>query len=110
MPELYVILLAGVTFVWHYLLKHARFILQYFIIHEGVKSEGATTLSDQLQVVDVPIISEADCKAVYGPYLTDSMQCAGSEGRDACQVRLWESLWSRGLVGWPSPRSCQFES
>ncbi|OXA39311.1 Trypsin-4 [Folsomia candida] len=48
------------------------------------------SLPSQLQVVEVPMVSEADCKAAYGQSaITNTMQCAGYSqgGKDACQVR-----------------------
>ncbi|XP_035700453.1 trypsin [Folsomia candida] len=51
--------------------------------------------ADQLHVVEVPIVSEADCKAVYGQNaITDRMQCAGSTqgGKGACYVSGFESV------------------
>lgn len=55
----------------------------------GVLTEGGTAAS-QLQVVDVPLISLEECRAVYGTFIvTDRMLCAGytEGGKDACQVR-----------------------
>ncbi|OXA47617.1 trypsin-7 isoform X2 [Folsomia candida] len=43
-------------------------------------------LSHQLQLVEVPIISPAECRGDYGPgSLTDTMLCAGHIGQDTCQ-------------------------
>ncbi|WP_370943359.1 serine protease [Amycolatopsis sp. cg5] len=43
--------------------------------------------SDVLRSVDVPMISDASCKAAYGNYDPSTMVCAGYEkgGKDACQ-------------------------
>lgn len=53
----------------------------------GVTENG---LPSQLQAVEVPIISQEDCRAAYGSSLvTDRMICAGfleEGGKDACQV------------------------
>lgn len=43
----------------------------------------------QLQVVEVPLVSQQDCIAIYGvENITDTMVCAGytQGGKDACQV------------------------
>lgn len=48
-------------------------------------------LSHQLQLVEVPIISPAECRGDYGPgSLTDTMLCAGHIGQDTCQVGGFE--------------------
>ncbi|XP_063228217.1 trypsin-2-like isoform X4 [Bacillus rossius redtenbacheri] len=44
---------------------------------------------DRLRQVSVPVVSEAECRAVYGEdFVTDNMLCAGCEwgGKDACLV------------------------
>lgn len=48
-----------------------------------------------LRAATVPIVSQADCKAVY-PRLTKNMICAGDlsqGGKDACQVKLIEEVF-----------------
>lgn len=54
----------------------------------GALSEGGS-LGDTLQKVDVPIVSDEDCRAAYGEAdVADSMVCAGFDqgGKDSCQV------------------------
>lgn len=42
--------------------------------------------SDKLLEVQVPVVSNADCKAAMGDGITDAMICAGGEGgKDSCQ-------------------------
>lgn len=56
----------------------------------GTSVEGGSP-SEQLQVVEVPIVSLEDCRAAYGASsVTDKMICAGfpEGGRDACQVKF----------------------
>jgi len=53
----------------------------------GTTSEGGS-LGKILQKVDVPIVSDADCRGSYGENdIADSMICAGFEqgGKDSCQ-------------------------
>lgn len=56
----------------------------------GSTEEGGA-LPLQLQAVDVPIVSQEECRAAYGSAaVTDRMICAGlieEGGKDACQVR-----------------------
>ncbi|GJQ74674.1 hypothetical protein Trydic_g21526 [Trypoxylus dichotomus] len=40
--------------------------------------------SNSLRFVDVPIVSDAQCRVAYGSYLLTGMICAGTYGRDAC--------------------------
>lgn len=41
---------------------------------------------DQLQAVDVPFVTDANCKANYGIYVdVSTMFCAGEAGKDSCQ-------------------------
>lgn len=55
----------------------------------GSTQEGGS-LPLQLQAVEVPIISQEDCRSAYGSAsVTDRMICAGlleEGGKDACQV------------------------
>jgi|ERR1711915_193623 len=53
----------------------------------GAVSEGGH-LANKLQKVDVPVVSDADCRSAYGQEdVTDSMICAGLDegGKDSCQ-------------------------
>ncbi|KAF2683686.1 trypsin-domain-containing protein [Lentithecium fluviatile CBS 122367] len=52
----------------------------------GTTSEGGS-LSSRLLKVSVPVVSRADCRAVYGSQVTDQMWCAGTAagGKDSCQ-------------------------
>lgn len=51
----------------------------------GTTTEGGAT-PDILQVVTVPIVSDADCRVAYGESdIFDSMICAGADGLDSCQ-------------------------
>ncbi|XP_022825984.1 trypsin-like isoform X1 [Spodoptera litura] len=57
------------------------------VIGWGVTDEGGS-VSNTLQEVKVPIVSNAECKdRSYGRRITDNMMCAGEPdgGRDACQ-------------------------
>jgi len=54
----------------------------------GALSEGGS-LGDTLQKVDVPVVSDEECRAAYGQAdVADSMICAGFDqgGKDSCQV------------------------
>ena len=56
----------------------------------GALSEGGS-LGDTLQKVDVPVVSDEDCRAAYGQAdVADSMICAGFDqgGKDSCQVMI----------------------
>ncbi|KAL4921337.1 trypsin-like cysteine/serine peptidase domain-containing protein [Aspergillus aurantiobrunneus] len=52
----------------------------------GALREGGTP-SPTLQSVEVPIVSKQQCASAYQGFneITDSMFCAGEEGKDACQ-------------------------
>lgn len=54
----------------------------------GATSEGGS-ISSTLMAVQVPIISNYDCRRVY--YITPQMICAGYDkgGKDSCQVSLF---------------------
>ncbi|PSN49651.1 hypothetical protein C0J52_14792 [Blattella germanica] len=55
----------------------------------GTTSSGGSTLSNQLQVVQVPIVDRQQCNDAYSEYggITRNMICAGLEegGKDSCQ-------------------------
>lgn len=61
----------------------------------GTLSEGGSS-STQLQVVEVPLVSLAECRSAYGSSsITDRMVCAGypEGGKDACQVKIESIIW-----------------
>ncbi|MBO9666954.1 MAG: serine protease [Bdellovibrio sp.] len=53
----------------------------------GTMKEGAYTLPDLLQKVDVPLVTQAECSKAYAGKITDRMICAGytTGGKDSCQ-------------------------
>lgn len=56
----------------------------------GATSEGGN-LGEILQKVDVPVVSDEDCRESYGQDdVADSMICAGLDagGKDSCQVMI----------------------
>ncbi|XP_060681717.1 trypsin-like [Hemiscyllium ocellatum] len=61
---------------------------------------------NRLQCLDVPILSDAECRASYGDSLTPNMFCAGflEGGKEACQVDSGGPLVcdgvQRGIVSW----------
>lgn len=66
----------------------------------GTTEEGGYS-SDQLQRVDVNIVSLADCQAAYSDELvTDRMLCAGvtEGGKDACQGDSGGPLYQNGIL------------
>lgn len=68
----------------------------------GLLNEYDWDLSPQLQVVSVPIVSNADCNVAYNGEVTDKMICAGVQegGKDACQGDSGGPLVADGkLVG-----------
>jgi len=57
------------------------------ILGWGVTEEGSGSYPDLLQKGEVPIVSDADCRAAYGPaQIDDNMICAGlaQGGVDSC--------------------------
>lgn len=80
----------------------------------GYTKEGGD-LSDILQKVTVPIVSDEECRAVYGyyrsghpPHVYDSMICAGTAGLDSCSgdsggpmtCTSGDSTYLCGIVSW----------
>lgn len=67
----------------------------------GTLSEGGSSATT-LQVVEVPIISLANCRAAYGPdFVTERMLCAGLlgiGGKDACQGDSGGPLIANGML------------
>lgn len=53
----------------------------------GVMSEGEGTISNNLNAVDVPIVSNEECKIAYGQRVNQDHVCAGLKqgGKDSCQ-------------------------
>merc|ERR1712018_92868 len=53
----------------------------------GTLHSGDFQLPDKLQKVTVPVVGDATCNENYKPlyHITDSMICAGVEGKDSCQ-------------------------
>merc|ERR1719369_14591 len=53
----------------------------------GVKNEGGLLLPHQLQKVEVPVVSDEECREPYGDQVQDNMICAGvpEGGKDSCQ-------------------------
>jgi trypsin len=65
----------------------------------GTLSSGGSS-PDQLQKVDVPVVSDADCRAAYGTTsIKDYMICAGEEGKDSCQGDSGGPLYCSGYLG-----------
>ena len=57
---------------------------------QGTTSAGGS-IANTLRKVDVPVVSDADCRKSYGQSsIYDSMICAGLDagGKDSCQVIL----------------------
>lgn len=60
-------------------------------------------LPDNLQVVSIPILSNDECHKIYQKFdpilfsegINDGLMCAGSGGRDSCQVIFcrYPSVW-----------------
>ncbi|XP_054709106.1 trypsin-1-like [Uloborus diversus] len=76
----------------------------------GTTSQGGS-LSETLRAVDVPIMTDDECRKAYEDMIEDSMICAGYEegGKDSCQgdsggpfVQRSESGVSTliGIVSW----------
>lgn len=53
----------------------------------GVMSEGEGTISNVLNAVDIPIVSNEECKVAYGQRVNQDHVCAGlaQGGKDSCQ-------------------------
>ncbi|MCL4137248.1 UNVERIFIED_CONTAM: hypothetical protein GTU68_007592, partial [Idotea baltica] len=65
----------------------------------GTLSSGGSS-PDILQKVDVPVVSDADCRDAYGTLaVADSMLCAGEEGKDSCQGDSGGPLLCSGYLG-----------
>lgn len=56
------------------------------VVGWGRLAEGGN-YANVLMKVEVPFVSDEDCKTAYGAdRITESMTCAGEEGKDACQA------------------------
>lgn len=78
----------------------------------GNRQPGGGDYPAALQEVEVPIVSNAACRAAYGDAITDAMLCAGlaQGGKDSCQgdsggpLVVFSSARSRwelaGIVSW----------
>lgn len=73
----------------------------------GVTEEGGGELAENLQVVQVSVVSNEDCAAAYGDdNITDRMLCAGvpEGGKDSCQGDSGGPLSANntllGIVSW----------
>lgn len=69
----------------------------------GVLSEHSDDAQDILQGVDVPVVTQAACKAVYGKELLPDALCAGLEdgGADGCYGDSGGALFSHDRNGNP---------
>ena len=70
------------------------------------------SLPDKLQKVDVPLVSDQECRQAYGETdILDSMMCAGEKGKDSCQGDSGGPLACDGklcgIVSWG--HGCAFE-
>ena len=84
----------------------------FFIFHisgYGTLSSGGS-LADRLMQVDVPIVSQSQCKQGYGSSIHESMICAGFRqgGKDSCQgdsggplvCEMSGKYYLEGVVSW----------
>ena len=47
--------------------------------------QGINNLATVLKYVEVTVLTNQECKAVFGNKITDNMICAASSGNDTCQ-------------------------
>jgi secreted trypsin-like serine protease len=74
-----------------------------FVTGWGNLRSSGTRYPEELQQVQVPIVSNSDCKASYGNnQITDRMICAGlpQGGKDSCQGDSGGPLIVRDAGGW----------
>jgi len=66
----------------------------------GTTHEGGLMLPSQLQKVDVPVVSDEECRVAYGDQVQDSMICAGLKegGKDSCQGDSGGPFFCDGLL------------
>ena len=70
----------------------------------GLKKETGSAPSDDLREVNVPIVTDADCRAAYrgfGGITPKTMLCAGAGGLDTCQGDSGGPLFVRDAAGNP---------
>ena len=66
-----------------------------FLNNRGTLSSGGGSLSRYLREVDLPITTEADCRALYGTsYDATTMVCAGAkgDGKDTVSITLFKII------------------
>lgn len=55
------------------------------VVGWGRLAEGGNSPT-VLMKVEVPYVTEDECKVAYGDRITESMTCAGEGGKDACNI------------------------
>lgn len=65
----------------------------------GVTRVGASWSPNQMQHVDVPVVSNGTCSSNYGGGVFNSNICAGREGLDSCQGDSGGPLFKRNTAG-----------
>ena len=65
----------------------------------GTTSEGGSCCPNQLQAVDVPVVSDASCATSYTTrFDAPTMLCAGQAGKDSCQGDSGGPLFDKGRL------------
>ncbi|HEX6116292.1 MAG TPA: serine protease [Solirubrobacterales bacterium] len=70
----------------------------------GIRKETGGALSDDLREVDVPIVTDRDCREAYrdgGGFDPKTLICAGTGGRDTCTGDSGGPLFVRDAAGNP---------
>ena len=52
----------------------------------GVRYGGGTHPTNALQWIQLPLYSHEDCENLYPDYITEGMECAGSNAHTTCNV------------------------